>query len=102
VTAAENATGAESVQPEDSAEIARLAELSPLAYEREPDAAAERLGCRVSILDRLVNAERGNGGAADTGGRGRPHHVALIRAHWRRRFSPLLLSGRRDRAGGTP
>jgi putative DNA primase/helicase len=34
----------------------------PLAYDRERKAAAERLGCRGSILDRLVAAARGGGG----------------------------------------
>jgi putative DNA primase/helicase len=35
----------------DDAEIARLAALRPLAYEREREAAAKRLGCRAPILD---------------------------------------------------
>jgi len=39
-------------------EIARLAELSAVQYERERTGAAERLGIRVSILDRLVAADR--------------------------------------------
>ena len=43
----------------DAAEIARLAALSALAYERERETAAEKLGCRTSILDRLVRKERG-------------------------------------------
>ncbi len=43
---------------EDALEIARLATLPPLEYEREREAAAERMGCRVSILDRLVAAAR--------------------------------------------
>jgi hypothetical protein len=40
-------------------EIARLAKLTLLQYERERESSAERLGFRVSILDRLVAAERG-------------------------------------------
>jgi hypothetical protein len=43
---------------EDDAEIGRLAKLSALEYERERKAAAERLGVRSSILDKLVEAER--------------------------------------------
>jgi putative DNA primase/helicase len=54
----------------DDAEIARLAKLSPLQYERERETAAKRLGIsRVSILDRLVKAMHGNRVAA---GQGRP------------------------------
>jgi hypothetical protein len=52
------------------AEIARLAKLSAVAYERERDHAAGQLGIRVSILDRLVKAERGNGGSVR--GQGQP------------------------------
>jgi hypothetical protein len=54
---------------DDAAEIARLAALPPLQYEREREAAAKLLGCRTAILDRLVVSARGNGGAA---GQGRP------------------------------
>jgi putative DNA primase/helicase len=44
--------------------------LPPLAYEREREPAAKRLGMRVTILDRLLKTERGN---AETGtGQGRP------------------------------
>ena len=39
-------------------EIARLAALSDVEYERERKTAAERLGVRAQILDRLVQAER--------------------------------------------
>jgi len=42
----------------DDAEIKRLAELSPFQYERERKAAAERLGIRAAILDKLVQAGR--------------------------------------------
>jgi hypothetical protein len=52
--------------------------LSPLAYEREREAAAGRLGCRVSILDRQVAAERGDSDEAGTGGRGRPLAIADV------------------------
>jgi putative DNA primase/helicase len=42
------------------AEIARLAGLSAVQYEKERKAAAERLGFRASTLDKLVEAERGS------------------------------------------
>jgi putative DNA primase/helicase len=44
---------------DDAATITQLAALPPLEYERERESAAERMGCRVSILDRLVAAARG-------------------------------------------
>src|SRR5262249_47881388 len=40
------------------AEIKRLAALSAVAYEQERKNAAERLGLRASILDKLVQAQR--------------------------------------------
>jgi putative DNA primase/helicase len=43
---------------DDDAEIARLTTLSPVAYERERKAAAEKLGIRAPILDKLVSAAR--------------------------------------------
>jgi hypothetical protein len=52
----------------DAVEIARLATLSPLAYARERKAAAERLVCPLSILDKAVSAERGNGATPGRGG----------------------------------
>jgi Protein of unknown function (DUF3631) len=54
---------------DDGVEIARLAALAPLAYERERQAAAKRLDCRAPILDRLVAGARNNG--ATTTGQGR-------------------------------
>jgi putative DNA primase/helicase len=54
----------------DDVEIARLAALSPLDYERERETAAKRLGCRPAILDRLVETKRGSG-APGAGGSGR-------------------------------
>jgi putative DNA primase/helicase len=52
------------------AEIARLAALSPVEYEQQRKDAAEQLGMRASILDKLVRAERPDddnkqGGAID-------------------------------------
>jgi len=55
----------------DAAIIRRLADMADLDYERVRESEAERLGCRVSILDRLVASERSNG-LADTKGQGRP------------------------------
>lgn len=52
----------------NDAEIARLATLSLLAYERERTAAAKKLGCRASVLDRVVTEARG---AKETTGQGR-------------------------------
>src|SRR5262245_37249608 len=40
------------------AEIKRLAQLSAVQYERERKTAADRLGIRAAILDKLVQAER--------------------------------------------
>jgi putative DNA primase/helicase len=59
------------VAPDDDAEIARLAGLSALDYERSRKSAAERLGIsRVAILDRLVASARGV--SATSEGQGRP------------------------------
>jgi Protein of unknown function (DUF3631)/Toprim domain len=56
--------------PSDDAEIARLARLPPLAYDREREPAARLLGCRVGTLDEQVRAARGE--TASTPGQGRP------------------------------
>jgi putative DNA primase/helicase len=42
----------------ENSEIARLASLSTLEYERERETVAEAMNCRVSILDRLVKDAR--------------------------------------------
>lgn len=44
---------------DDDAEIARLAALSPLAYDRQRTAAAKQLGIRGDTLDKMVKAARG-------------------------------------------
>ncbi len=49
----------------DDTEIARLSAMSPLAYERERVVAAERLGVRVGMLDRLVQAQHPPENCAD-------------------------------------
>ena len=43
---------------ETDAEIERLSKLSLVAYERQRDAAAQRLGMRASVLDKLVKGKR--------------------------------------------
>lgn len=55
---------------DDEAALRRLAAMPPLDYERVRDDEAERLGCRVGILDKLVLLARGDG--TDTKGLGRP------------------------------
>jgi Protein of unknown function (DUF3631) len=56
---------------DDDGEIERLAKLTPLKYERERAAAAERLSLRTQILDKLVTAKRKELGQND-GKQGRP------------------------------
>jgi hypothetical protein len=71
IEAALAANGREGDRPEVNAEIARLAALPPLDYEREREPGAEKLGCRVTTLDRLVaDARRERAPVADAG-RGR-------------------------------
>jgi Protein of unknown function (DUF3631)/Primase C terminal 2 (PriCT-2) len=48
-------------QKNDYETIARLAKLSALEYERVREDEAAKLGCRISLLDKLVEAARGNG-----------------------------------------
>lgn len=55
---------------DDEATIRRLAAMRPLEYERVRDEEAGHLGCRTTLLDKLVARERGDG--ADTKGLGRP------------------------------
>jgi putative DNA primase/helicase len=55
---------------DDALEIARLAALDPVSYERERQAAADKLGIRVAALDRFVAAARGAG--ENRAGQGRP------------------------------
>jgi putative DNA primase/helicase len=58
VTDATKVHAGDPTSTDDAAEIKRLVALLPLAYERERESAAQNLGVRVSILDRLVLAER--------------------------------------------
>jgi hypothetical protein len=48
-------------------EIARLAELPQLAYDREREAAAKRLGCRLATLNAAIAPRRHIGGAGKEG-----------------------------------
>jgi putative DNA primase/helicase len=54
------------------AEICRLATLSPIKYELARAEAAQKLGSRVTVLDKLVKTERGIG---DDVGQGRPVNI---------------------------
>jgi putative DNA primase/helicase len=54
-------------QSAEDAEIERLARLSAIQYEHERKEAAERLGVRAAVLDKLVEAERAKSGNGDDG-----------------------------------
>jgi len=51
-------SGAKTGNGDVNPEIVRLAALSPVEYEQQRKEAAEKLGVRASILDKLVRAER--------------------------------------------
>jgi putative DNA primase/helicase len=64
--------GSAAITPPDAAlnedaEIARLAALSPLDYERERTPVAKKLSLRTAILDKLVAARRDRATSADQG-----------------------------------
>lgn len=61
----------------DEAEVARLAKLPTTTYERERRAAAERLGYRAPILDKLVEAARGEADPAATDNVGQGRRLSL-------------------------
>ena len=67
IEAALAANNREGDRPDDDVEIARLAALPMAQYERERESAAKKLGFRVSILDKLVLAERGGGPVSGQG-----------------------------------
>jgi putative DNA primase/helicase len=50
--------GAATPKETDDEVVQRLAALPALEYERQREAAARRLGCRTSLLDKLVDAQR--------------------------------------------
>jgi VirE-like protein len=58
VESAEQTDNISSGNSADDEAITHLAALPPLEYERIREAEAEKLGCRVSVLDSLVNAKR--------------------------------------------
>jgi len=58
VSAAQQETETAAARSGDDAEIARLAALPPVTYDRERKEAAEALGVRVSLLDRMVSEAR--------------------------------------------
>jgi len=61
----------EPTKEEVDAEIARLAKLDPVQFERERKKVARQLGFRPNVLDWAVKAARGETGE-DEGGQGRP------------------------------
>ena len=92
--------GDEASAGDDDALITELATMPPMKYERERKKAAERLGVRAPILDRLVAAERAKLGLdKDDGKQGHaisfpePELVAA-RSRWR---CPTQCRERRDR-----
>jgi putative DNA primase/helicase len=76
---------------DDDAEIRRLAALKPLAYEREREAVAEKMGCRVSMLDKVVARERGDNAALN--GQGSPLELPEIEPWPARVDGAELLTG---------
>src|SRR5262245_47197979 len=58
------------IEQDEKAEIARLAALNPLQYDRQRSRAAEELGVSVSALDKAVKEAKAS--EADTKGQGRP------------------------------
>lgn len=73
---------------DDEAEIVRLAALSMLEYELDRSAAAERLGVRAPILDKLVKAAR----PADTASPGQGRLVELCEPEqWREPVDGAIL-----------
>jgi hypothetical protein len=59
---------------DDDAEIARLATLPLLDYERQRETVAEKLGCRIAILDGMVEGARALARAAADGAASEPVH----------------------------
>jgi hypothetical protein len=57
---------------EADGEIARLAKLPPLQYEKQRTLVAKELGIRASMLDRLVSAKRAESGLDLTDKQGKP------------------------------
>src|SRR5438552_474398 len=57
-TKSEYGNGATNISNTNEKAIAQLAALSPLEYERQREPQANKLGCRLTTLDRLVEAGR--------------------------------------------
>ena len=73
----DNATlDALTLENDERAIIGRLAELSPLKYDKKRSAAARELGVSVGALDRAVKEARA--ARSDTKGQGRPLELPLI------------------------
>lgn len=70
--------GAQVPKESDDELLQRLAALPPLEYERCRDAEAERLGVRVSVLDKMVDAKRPNSGAQADDLQGRTLNLADV------------------------
>jgi hypothetical protein len=67
------AQSGEASAADDDAELERLAKLPPIQYDRARKAAAEALGVRASMLDRVIAAKRAELGLDDGDGKqGRP------------------------------
>jgi putative DNA primase/helicase len=81
---------------DDALEIARLAALPPLDYDRERQEAADRLGCRVGTLDAALKAARG-GTPSASNGQGRPLDLHEI-VPWRQSVDGALLLDRLARS----
>jgi hypothetical protein len=67
---------AQTLENDEEAEIARLAKLNPLKYDRERLAAAENLGVTAGALDKAVKEARS--ASADTKGQGRTFELPTI------------------------
>jgi putative DNA primase/helicase len=70
--------GAQVPKESDDELLKRLAALPPLEYERCRDAEAERLGVRVSVLDKMVDTKRPNSGAQADDLQGRTLNLADV------------------------
>jgi putative DNA primase/helicase len=68
----DKAISARAEDDEAAGEVARLAKLPPLKYEKERTLAAEELGIRASALDKLVSEKRAEVGSDFTTKQGKP------------------------------
>ncbi len=70
------ALDAQTLENDEKTEIARLASLNPLQYDRQRSGAAEQLGVTVSALDKAVKEVKA--GQSDTKGQGRAFELPVI------------------------